>query len=172
MNKNSKIVIIINGVGGVGKDTLCMYAAETFPTKTVSSITPIKELATLGGWDGEKSHKGRQLLVDLKQVFIQYNDLPYRYILSEYESFLNDENTLLFVHIREPKEIEKVVNSIDTPCVTLLIYRHNCEKWNNDSDKGVDDYSYDATFEMCQDKNETKHKFLEFLDELVTSRLA
>ena len=40
-----KLTIVINGMGGVGKDTLCRFAAERYKTENISSITPIKELA-------------------------------------------------------------------------------------------------------------------------------
>ena len=46
-----KAVIVINGAGGVGKDTLCDLAAKHFNVYNVSSITPIKEIASLCGWD-------------------------------------------------------------------------------------------------------------------------
>ena len=38
-----KTVIVINGAGGVGKDTLCEFAEKHFKVMNVSSITPIKE---------------------------------------------------------------------------------------------------------------------------------
>lgn len=45
----NKIVIIINGRGGVGKDTLCDFAAKHYKVENISSITPIKDLAKLCG---------------------------------------------------------------------------------------------------------------------------
>ena len=47
-----KLTIVINGKGGVGKDTLCRFAAERYKTRNISSITPIKELAAACGWQG------------------------------------------------------------------------------------------------------------------------
>ena len=49
-----KIVIIINGNGGAGKDTLCDFAGEVYDTMNISAITPIKEIAKANGWNGEK----------------------------------------------------------------------------------------------------------------------
>ena len=49
-----KTVIVINGAGGVGKDTLCDAVALHLPTCNISSITPIKEIARTFGWNGEK----------------------------------------------------------------------------------------------------------------------
>ena len=40
-----KLAIVINGAGGVGKDTLCDFAAKHYKTLNVSTITPIKEIA-------------------------------------------------------------------------------------------------------------------------------
>ena len=52
-----KAVFIINGTGGVGKDTVCEMAAALCPTRSVSSITPIVEIARSAGWDGVKTHR-------------------------------------------------------------------------------------------------------------------
>ena len=43
----NKTVLVINGAGGVGKDTLCAMAAEKFRVENISSITPIKEIAKI-----------------------------------------------------------------------------------------------------------------------------
>ena len=54
-----KSVVIINGKGGVGKDTLCEVVAKKYSVRNVSSITPIKEIAKIGGWQGEKGNKDK-----------------------------------------------------------------------------------------------------------------
>ena len=43
-------VIVINGAGGAGKDTLCAIAARHYPTTSVSAVDRIKEIARFGGW--------------------------------------------------------------------------------------------------------------------------
>jgi hypothetical protein len=50
-----KTVIVINGSGGVGKDTLCDIAATHYSVWNISSIDPIKELAAITGWNGDMS---------------------------------------------------------------------------------------------------------------------
>ena len=47
-----KLVVIINGSGGVGKDTVCEAAAAFWKTRNISSITPILQVARAAGWDG------------------------------------------------------------------------------------------------------------------------
>ena len=49
-----KAVLVINGAGGVGKDTLCDLAEKHLKIRNISTITPIKELARMCGWDGSK----------------------------------------------------------------------------------------------------------------------
>ena len=57
-----KIVIIINGKGGAGKDTVCEIAARYFNVEIISAITPIKDIARQHGWNGEKDNKARKFL--------------------------------------------------------------------------------------------------------------
>ena len=67
-----KQVVIINGVGGVGKDSICEIVAQIYRVKAVSSIDPIKQIALLGGWNyDDKSLAGRKILSDIKLAFIR-----------------------------------------------------------------------------------------------------
>ena len=107
-SEKEKLLIIINGKGGVGKDTLCDFAAAHYPVRNVSSITPIKEIAAANGWNGEKTPEARRFLADLKEAFTRYNDLPTRYLLEQYREFLDSQERIMFAHIREAGEIEKL----------------------------------------------------------------
>ena len=144
-----KVAIVINGAGGVGKDTLCELAAKHFKVMNISSITPIKEIAALCGWDGTKDNKSRKFLSDLKNLCVEYNDFPTSWAKARYDEFLLSDEEILFVHIREPKEIEKFVSATGGNAVTLLIRggkRMSNEKYGNASDDGVEDYPYDYYF--------------------------
>ncbi|MBO4364222.1 MAG: hypothetical protein J6U38_04815 [Clostridia bacterium] len=147
-----KVCIVINGRGGCGKDTLCDICASRYPTVNVSSITPIKEIARLGGWNGEKDPKSRKFLADLKQLFRDYNDLGNVYVLNALDAFLKSDNAIIFVHIRESDEIAKFVSDASKKCrtVTLLVDRHTGDYSNdslgNASDDNVADYNYDFVF--------------------------
>ncbi|MDR1766771.1 MAG: AAA family ATPase [Lachnospiraceae bacterium] len=103
----TKTVIIINGRGGVGKDTLCEYVSKTHRVRNVSTITPIKDIARQFGWKGEKTDRDRKFLSDLKMAFAAYNDLPTEYLAEEYRKFMESDDEILFAHIREGAEIEK-----------------------------------------------------------------
>ena len=68
-----KLTFVINGAGGVGKDTLCDLAARHFKVYNISTIMPIKDIARMCGWMGEKSDKARRFLSDLKRVTVAFS---------------------------------------------------------------------------------------------------
>ena len=82
-----KLVMVMNGKGGVGKDALCQALESRFSVVNISSITPIKEIASQHGWQGEKTPEARRFLAELKRVFVEYNDLPTRYLVEQYGAF-------------------------------------------------------------------------------------
>ena len=163
-----KIAIIINGAGGVGKDTLCAIAAKYFKVINVSSITPIKEIAANYGWNGEKDARSRKFLSDLKRVFIDYNDLPTNYLYEQYKVFADSDNEVYFAHIREGEEIDKLKNMIGDGCVTLLVERQTGNnEWGNASDDEVRNYQYDHVFDNNKSLVEAEHDFVAFLKGLL-----
>jgi cytidylate kinase len=159
-----KLVIVINGAGGVGKDTLCAFAAGSYRVRNVSSVDPIKAMARMGGWDGDKSDKSRKMLSDLKMLFTQYNDLCLRYITEQYQQFLDSEEQVMFVHIREPEEIARFVAVAPERIKTLLITNSAKERhvYQNASDDNVAQYSYDAVYDNILPLEETEKAFLDF----------
>ena len=116
-----KLTVVINGAGGVGKDTLCNIAAGQYRVRNVSSITPIKEIAAMCGWNGEKTDRARKFLSDLKLLTIAYNDYPSRWLDRQYRAFLDGDEEIMFVHIREPQEIAKFVRLTGGAAKTLLV---------------------------------------------------
>ena len=141
-----KAVIVINGAGGVGKDTLCDLAAKHFKVYNVSSITPIKEIAALCGWDGSKDDKSRKFLADLKRISVEYNDYPTLWAKERYKEFTASEDEVMFLHIREPEEIKKFVSATEGAAKTLLVRggaRMTKTNYGNAADDSVEQYEYD-----------------------------
>ncbi len=169
--KDGKLLIIINGKGGVGKDTLCGFAAARYPVRNVSSITPIKAIAAANGWNGEKTPEARRFLADLKEAFIRYNDLPTRYLLEQYREFLAGSERIMFAHIRETGEIEKLKRLVAGPCVTLLVRRGSQvpAAWGNQADDETEAYDYDYIYENDLPLEQAEADFLTFLDERLLS---
>ncbi len=170
MKRQNKLCIVINGRGAVGKDTLCCAAAKCFKTRNISAITPIKEIAMNYGWKGEKDLASRRFLAELKRVFADYNDLPNQYLLSEYKKFIGSETEILFVHIREKDQIERFVIGTGKQCVTLLITRadtEHSEQYGNAADDGVNEYSYDYTFDNSLPLKRSIPLFLNLLQSII-----
>ena len=115
-----KEVVIINGMGGSGKDTFVELCLKHSKILNISSVDVVKNAAkVLVGWNGEKDEKSRKLLVDLKRLSIDYNDSPTKYIIAKYKEFQNSNLEILFIHIREIDEIIKIKKLIGAK--TLLL---------------------------------------------------
>ena len=153
IENKDKLIIIINGKGGSGKDTCVEFVQDAYPKLVfnVSTIDPIKRAAMKIGWAGAKTDKDRKFLADLKQLSTEYNDYCTQYILDQIEIFKVTNQKFMFIHCREPENIRKIESYL-TCCPiryeTLLIKRTETENhtYGNTSDDNVDDYSYNYTF--------------------------
>ena len=142
----NKLIYIINGSGGVGKDTVCAIAAERYAVRNISSITPIEEVARCAGWDGRKTPEARRLLARLKEVVTEYNDRSFQYCTHQLAAFEKSDEQILFVHIREPEEIARFRTAAGDGCRTLLVRRPSVEArgpLGNRADDLVTAYPYD-----------------------------
>lgn len=159
----NKRVIIINGVGGSGKDTFAELCAKHAKVMNISSVDKVKEAAKiLVGWNGEKDEKSRKLLVDLKKLSIDYNDYPTEYILKQNKIFLESEANFLFIHIREISEIEKIKQLLNAE--TLLIVNPRVpEITSNTSDANVAKYTYEHTIYNDGTFDELEQKAIKFI---------
>lgn len=162
-----KTVIIINGKGGAGKDTLCAAAAKRYRVENVSSIDPIKAIAARHGWKGEKDDRARKFLSDLKRVFTDYNDLPNRWLEERYHEFLSGDREILFVHIREGSQIAGFRRRVTGKCLTLLVRSPRTEAaYGNSSDDEVENYPYDYIYENDKPLEQAGEDFLAFLQDV------
>lgn len=175
-----KAIIIINGKGGVGKDTLINFTwKELGHVSTLSAIDPIKEIAKQYGYkESEKTDKARKFLSDLKKVFIEWNELPMQYILSGIESFLDGPDNILFIHIREISEIEKLKDALAKKedfsrfkLLTLLIKnkRVDDKTFGNASDDHVENYNYDLIYHNDKLLDAAKYDWLLYFEENIIS---
>ena len=165
-----KTVLVINGAGGVGKDTLCDLASRHFKVKNISSITPIKEVASLIGWNGAKDDKSRKFLADLKQLTVEYNDYPTVWLTERYCEFTCSDDEILFVHIREPEEIAKFVLATEGEAKTLLVRggeRMKKTHYGNYADDCVENYDYDYYFVNDKALIEAEADFVSLLSEIL-----
>jgi guanylate kinase len=150
-------IVIINGTGGAGKDTFVTMCKDVLGAESVFNISTVdfvKEVATMCGWDGTKTPKNRKFLSDLKDLLTEWDDIPLKKIMAEAvscsacaEILGKLDKSVLFIHCREPKEIEKLVRVFQDDVATLLIRRSEAEavKQINHADNDVFHYAYDYT---------------------------
>ncbi|MBQ7377203.1 MAG: hypothetical protein IJW71_02640 [Clostridia bacterium] len=168
-----KTVLVINGGGGVGKDTLCNMAARHFKVRNISSITPIKKLARIAGWNGEKTDAARKFLADLKALTVAFNDYPTNWIVEEFKRFQSGRDEILFVHIREPEEIAKFVSATGGVAKTLLVRggkrmeARRRDGYGNAADDGVENYAYDYYYVNEKPLYAAEKDFVRFLREQI-----
>ncbi len=161
-----KQIIVINGSGGVGKDTFVEFCKKYASVLNISSVDKVKEAATvLTGWNGEKDEKSRKLLSDLKEIGIEYNDAPIKYVCNKANEFKNSDQELMFVHIRENVEIDKCKKECNAK--TLLITNKNIPIiCSNHSDREVNEYEYDYYIKNDGTLEELDKKAEEFVNQL------
>lgn len=164
-----KTVIVINGQGRSGKDTVCKIMSKYYKVRNISTIDPIKEIAGYAGWKGEKDNKSRKMLADLKQVFIEYNDLPLNFVLEHIKTFAKSDEQFLFVHCRESEEIAKIVKASTLNTITLLIRRNDRfferQVFGNRADDEVENYNYDFIYSGNNETTDDLEKdFMEFFN--------
>lgn len=138
-------ILIINGTPRSGKDSFCDFIKifceeEKIYYLNISTVDHIKEIARNNfGWNGIKDAAGRQLLSDLKDASIRYNNGPFNYCVQKitekenhiYEYRLLDvknDNFIFTIHCREPSEIEKFKRYYGEDCITIFIKREIIEK--------------------------------------------
>ena len=156
---NKKLIIIINGPAGVGKDTLIEeYSKRTKNSVyNYSSIDYFKDIAKkVFYWDGIKNEKGRKLLSDIKAIASEYNDLPTEITLNKIEQFYDvpyKNDAVMFVHIREKDETDKLIKRLkekDMPVKTMFIYTsreiegfkdNKSDEYSSDWRNGLNDYN-------------------------------
>lgn len=168
-------VFVINGSGGFGKDSFIETLSNQFSKKCIignySSVDKVKNIARYIGWNGAKTERDRKFLSDLKQLTIAYNDMPLN-DLKEYAKFFmgNDKfNKMLFLHIREPEEIEKAINAFKEYNAKSILVKRDSVKHitSNPADGNVYEYDYDIVIDNNGTFEDLKIKAKQFFEDLL-----
>jgi len=160
-------IYIINSSGGKGKDTFVEIYENLTKERVlnISSVDMIKRAAMILDWDGKKDEKSRNFLAKLKQLAIEYNDHPVNYIKRWILSMNN--NRTLFIHIREPEEIDKIRKEYPN-IKTILIINNNVEDiTSNDADGNVNNYKYDYYIDNNGNLEDYEKSIKKFIDQEV-----
>lgn len=165
-------VAIINGKPLSGKDTFVKMCENIYPViLNVSTVDFVKEVATFCGWDGKKTPINRIFLAKLKDLLTWWNDVPatkvdeairrFRKRMEEYD--YSDDELVVFIHCREPKEIIKLVEKYNGR--SLLIRRGAVEnaEASNEADENVFNFEYDDVVDNNGTLDELQDKAREYL---------
>lgn len=172
-----KSIIIINGMGGSGKDTFAEFCSDITACKNISSIDPVRySLKYLIGEEQNthsyKTEKCRKFMSILKKMTIDYNNYPYRYVCENVDEFMKSMNKVMFIHIREKDEITKVSNYIkrnypDVIHKKILIINPNVDViTTNSSDSEILTINYDEIIFNDKDIESLHKKAEEFINDL------
>lgn len=169
-------IIVINGKAGTGKDTFVLMCKDILGATKVlnaSTIDFVKEVAEYCGWDGTKTPENRKFLSDLKDVLTQWGNVPLKKVCQEIRTWQNlwiaageYDKTVVFIHCREPKEIQKLCDELNTyEPITLLVRRDAAEsvKQVNHADNEVLNYEYDYVVSNNGSLSELRARAEEFL---------
>lgn len=162
-----KQILIINGSGGVGKDTFveCIKKHKLTIHRSIAEIP--KEIAKKIGWDGGKTEKDRLLLCSLKSIIDEYNDNNFKLMTRIANSFLNDDDLeILCIDMREKKDIERFKNLYKNT-KTIFITRKNVEPIkSNPADANVGDYTYDFYISNNGNIDDLEQKAIDLINKL------
>ena len=169
-------IYIVNGAPGAGKTTFEENVKKIIGEEycyILSTITPIKQIATMVGWNGKKDLESRKFLSDLKDLLTKYNDYPFNYVCDQIKHIEEDwgeygvkpDSIAIFIDCREPEEIKKLCDKLDAK--SLLIRRASAEnsETSNHADEEVLNYNYDIVIENNGDLRAFALKAIQFADD-------
>ena len=173
------MICIINGAPQAGKDTFCELVQNFMDDNlcyNLSSIDLPKKMALLCGWDGVKNNDSRKFLSDLKDLITQFNDAPFNYIIKQVKDIkckmkyysISEDKYIVFIHIREPEEIKKVVAALNAQVLLIRRAAAEIQKVSNHADAEVLNYSYDYIIENNGTIEELQQKAQIFIKNLAS----
>lgn len=179
-------VIVINGTPQSGKDTFVEFAeeycgmCEMANVLNLSSVDLIKGALASFGWDGTKSDTVRDIIAGIKQIWIEADNGPTMFMVNNIINFHiehHDEDNIIFCHVREPEEIDKLkkaisgMESLGIEFMTMLISRKGCDGYStysceSDNPVSIKEYPYDWVIHNDSDLEGYKASVNSFIDSL------
>jgi guanylate kinase len=141
-----KRVFVINGPATSGKDTFIeivrRFLSSIFPVLSFSAVDEVKQdLKEKEGWDGvTKDAYWRLRMHAVKMEMVADNNRPTRYLLESIQAA--PDNSVIFLHIREAGEIEKLLAEFPE-AKTIHLTRETQEVFDNPADALTLEFMYD-----------------------------
>lgn len=183
-------VIVLNGAPQSGKDSFALLAQgycndnECANVLNLSSVDPIKDVLEKFGWDGEKTDNVRDIITNMKRLWIDAQNGPTTFmlynILEWHKQYVGEDN-IVFCHIREPEEIDKLkkiisgMESIGIEFMSVFIIRggnvvDGCNAdsiRDSDNPKLISQYCYDRIIYNDGDLASYDEKVCEFINQIL-----
>lgn len=146
------LILPINGCARCGKDSFVQFIDDylnhhKYEVINISTIKPVKSAMKKLGWNGQKTDENRSMMVEIKQLWIKKMNGPFNYVKnSVYKIIDRYRNSpidiFFFIHVREPEEIQKLVDHYQDECQTILIRSNRGIALENGADNMVENYDY------------------------------
>lgn len=170
------IVIILNGPAESGKGTFLELLQELFNLSYTkySSIAWAKMIAEKHfGWNGQdKTAEMRELIGKLKRLGMEYGNIPFKKVLSMYRRSYANHDDLFVTDVREPAEIQKLVDHfkiIKIKCLTIRIQNTAKEQYAA-KNLGIADNEYtNYEYDLIIPNNGTIEEFKQTIFETTTT---
>lgn len=168
-------IVIVNGSAQTGKSNFASFFKKHYKYKCInwSTIDKVKKISKRNfGWDGKKTNEARLFLSEIKRIWGEYNNGPFKSMvkqISEHYSKLDKKDKkhfIYFIDCREPYEIQKFVDQYGKNCITLLLKREDREVPNNLADKNVNNFNYDFIIENNGNKKDLEKQAIDFIEKL------
>jgi len=174
-------IVIINGLGGVGKSTFITYCTEycqeNHPdtiVKELSTVDFVKKIAQQCGWKGGKENADRVFLSDLKIAMTKWDNIPIKDVFKSIDSEqLKTPNCshIFFVNSREPLDIEEIYRIAyerDVPIMKILVKNpHSVVNEVAALIDGITSIPYDKVILNDRNLDDLKGKAGEFVEEIL-----
>ena len=158
-------IIVINGYPESGKDTFVNFCKDIVGEaycKNISTVDFIKYISTKCGCDITKTAKNRKFLSDMKDLLTEWNDVPFQKVKNEIDSFYRDlksygadKHGIVFIHCREPEEIERLEKELDAKSV-FIDRKESKKEQSNHADSRVENHSYTYIIDNNEDLDHLK----------------
>lgn len=166
-----KRIIAMNGSGRVGKGSFvaaCKHYLQE--VQYVSYVDYVRyKIAPLLGYLGGKTERDRKFLSDLQDISSEYNDYPYFRLDNMIQYFFKTTrgSAVLFIDIREPNIIKRVVD--DYGAKTVLLRRTDAPNIKgNHADAEVENYDYDFYIDNNGSLEDLQEKAKEFCEKIMS----